>query len=97
MIAVDFARNIACRFSCNLPNFAAKILSPFRRQTLSRRWFHFSCRLAALAAIIAPLVSLGGCAMFHKDFWNMERYRDERAADIDSRLNKNVPIVKNPF
>jgi len=68
-----------------------------RRQTLSRRWFHFSCRLAALAVIVAPLVSLGGCAMFHKDFWAMDRYRDERAADIDNRLSKNVPIVKNPF
>ena len=87
----------ACRLSVNLPNFAAKILSPLRRQTLSRRWFHFSCRLAALAAIVAPLVSLSGCAMFHKDFWNVERYRDERAVDIDTRLNKNEPIVKNPF
>ena len=35
--------------------------------------------------------------MFHKDFWNMDRYRDERAVDIDNRLNKNEPIVKNPF
>jgi hypothetical protein len=50
-----------------------------------------------LAAIIAPLVSLGGCAMFHEDFWSMERYRDERAVDIDTRLNKPAPIVKNPF
>jgi hypothetical protein len=50
-----------------------------------------------LAAVVAPLVSLGGCAMFHKDFWSMDRYRDERAVDIDSRLNKNEPIVKNPF
>ena len=35
--------------------------------------------------------------MFHKDFWSVERYRDERAVDIDNRLNKNEPIVKNPF
>ena len=35
--------------------------------------------------------------MFHKDFWNVERYRDERAVDIDTRLNKHEPIVKNPF
>jgi hypothetical protein len=27
----------------------------------------------------------------------MERYRDQRAVDIDTRLNKNEPIVKNPF
>jgi hypothetical protein len=64
---------------------------------LSYRWFHFSCRLAALAAIVAPLLSLSGCAMFHKDFWSVERYRDERAVDIDTRLNKKEPIVKNPF
>jgi hypothetical protein len=89
--------NIACRFSCILQNFAAKILSPLRRQSLSRRHFHFSCRLASLAAIVAPLLSLSGCAMFHKDFWSMERYRDERAVDIDTRLNKKEPIVKNPF
>jgi hypothetical protein len=97
MIAADPLGNAACWFSRNLRNSAAKFLSPIRRQTLSRRWSYFSCRLAALAAVVAPLLSLGGCAMFHKDFWNMDRYRDERAADIDSRLSKNVPIVKNPF
>jgi hypothetical protein len=64
---------------------------------LSRRWFHFSCRLVALAAVVAPFLSLGGCAMFHQDFWNMDRYRDERATDIDGRLGKNETIVKNPF
>jgi hypothetical protein len=80
---------------CQTPR--PKILSPIRRRTLSRRWFHFSCRLVALAAVVAPVVSLGGCAMFHKDFWAMDRYRDERATDIDNRLSKNVPIVKNPF
>jgi hypothetical protein len=31
------------------------------------------------------------------DWWNPERYRDERAADIDHRLDKAEPIVKNPF
>jgi hypothetical protein len=88
---------IACQLGLILPNSAAKNLSPSRRRILSRRWFHFSCRVTALAAILATLGSLGGCAMFHKDFWNVDRYRDERAVDIDSRLNKNVPIVKNPF
>ena len=99
MIAVDYMPNVACPFGCNLRNSAAKILSPFRRRTLSRRWFHFSCRLVALAVVAAPLILLGGCRMwnFQKDFWNMDRYRDERAVDIDTRLNKNVPIVKNPF
>ena len=61
--------------------------------------FHFSCRLVALAVVAVPLISLGGCRMlnFQKDFWSMDHYRDERAVDIDNRLNKNVPIVKNPF
>src|SRR5262249_51391589 len=68
-----------------------------RRRTLSRRWFHFSCRLARLAAVVTPLLSQGGCAMFHQDFWNMDRYRDERAVDVDSRLQKNETIVKSPF
>jgi hypothetical protein len=90
-------RFTACRFGCDLGNFAAKILPPFRRRTLSRRSFHFSCRLIALAAVVAPFLSLGGCAMFHQGFWSMDRYRDERAVDIDSRLNKNETIVKNPF
>jgi hypothetical protein len=62
-----------------------------------RRWFHFSCRVLALAAVIMTLVLAGGCAMFHKEFWSMDRYRDERAVDIDHRLNDKQPIVKNPF
>ncbi len=64
---------------------------------MSTRWIHSSCRVLALAAWVLPLISTGGCAMFHKDFWNIERYRDERAVDIDHRLERNVPIVKNPF
>ena len=66
---------------------------------MSSRLIHFSCRVLTLAAIVAPIISLGGCRMmnFQKDFWNVERYRDERAVDVDTRLQKNVPIVKNPF
>jgi hypothetical protein len=66
---------------------------------LSTRMIHFSCRLAVLAAVVAPLLSLGGCGMmkFQKDFWSLDKYRDERASDIDSRLGKNEPIVKSPF
>lgn len=44
-----------------------------------------------------PLISAGGCALFRKETWNMDRYRDERAVDVDNRLQKNDPIVKNPF
>ena len=35
--------------------------------------------------------------MFRKETWSMDRYRDERAVDIDHRLEKNEPNVKNPF
>jgi hypothetical protein len=66
---------------------------------LSSRWFHFSRRLVVLAGIAAPAVSLGGCSMikFQKDFWNLDHYRDERAVDIDRRLEKSDTGVKNPF
>jgi hypothetical protein len=66
---------------------------------LSSRLIHFSCRVLTLAAIAALVLSVGGCRAwnFQKDFWNVDRYRDERAVDVDNRLSKNVPIVKNPF
>ena len=52
-----------------------------------------------MAVIAAPAVLLGGCNMmkFQKDFWNLDRYRDERAVDIDHRLEKSDTGVKNPF
>jgi hypothetical protein len=34
---------------------------------------------------------------FQKDFWNPERYRDERALDIDRRLEKSDTGIKSPF
>jgi hypothetical protein len=38
-----------------------------------------------------------GCAFFDRDRWNLDRYRDERAVDIDHRLDTAEPIVQNPF
>lgn len=29
--------------------------------------------------------------------WNLERYRDQRALDIETRLTEDKPIVENPF
>jgi hypothetical protein len=43
------------------------------------------------------LCQLGGCAAWNRDFWNLNELRDERAVDIDHRLNTGEPIVKNPF
>jgi hypothetical protein len=62
-----------------------------RRSTYSNR------RLCRLAALLLPLVAAGGCALWNKEVWNPDHYRDERAVDIDHRLDKPAPIVKNPF
>ena len=44
-----------------------------------------------------PLVSAGGCSLWNKELLNPNHYRDARAVDIDNRLQKEVPIVNNPF
>jgi hypothetical protein len=49
-------------------------------------------------AVLAVLpASAGGCAFFNVENWNPNKYRDERAVDIDKRLDSNEPIIKNPF
>jgi hypothetical protein len=58
---------------------------------------HSTCRVAAVAATFALLGSAAGCALWDKDRWNLDRYRDERAVDIEHRLERSEPIVKNPF
>jgi hypothetical protein len=60
------------------------------------RRFHFTRRLALAAAMLLPLFA-GGCKLMNSDWWNPDHYRDDRAVDIDNRLNKGEPIVKNPF
>jgi hypothetical protein len=47
--------------------------------------------------MLLPLASAAGCALFRKENWNIDRYRDERAVDVDRRLERPEPIVKNPF
>lgn len=66
---------------------------------MSGRHFHFTRRLFSLAAILLPLATGGGCMLWNwnKADWNLERYRDSRATDIDHRLEKATPIVQNPF
>jgi hypothetical protein len=76
-----------------LSNFAANchgVIDVFDRMR------HFSRRLALLAAILLPLLS-GGCNMFNRDDWDINRLRDDRAVDIDQRLDGGKPIVENPF
>ena len=50
-----------------------------------------------MAAIALLAVSTAGCAFFQKDTWSLYRLRDERAVDIEQRLERTEPIVKNPF
>jgi hypothetical protein len=40
---------------------------------------------------------LGACIGCASESWNLDRYRDERAVDIEDRLERDEPIVKNPF
>jgi len=62
------------------------------------RWIHSTRRAIVLAVgVVVVLGPLGGCAMWNKDRWNLDRYRDERAVDIDQRLSQDRSIVPNPF
>jgi hypothetical protein len=47
--------------------------------------------------MLVLLAPISGCAPWNRDRWNLDRYRDERAVDIDHRLGQSEPIVKNPF
>jgi hypothetical protein len=47
--------------------------------------------------LLLTLLPAGGCALMKKETWNLNNYRDERAVDIDTRLEKTGPNVKNPF
>jgi hypothetical protein len=53
-----------------------------------------------LATAIAPA---SGCSLWYrtkeslKENLNPDKYRDERAADIDRRLSAPDPIVNSPF
>ena len=60
-------------------------------------WLHSSRRTLAAAAIVLFVGQVGGCAFFEKENWNLDRYRDERAVDIEKRLERAEPIVQNPF
>lgn len=60
-------------------------------------WLHSNRRYLAAAAGALLFGPIGGCAFFEKDRWNLDRYRDERAIDIEERLERTKPVVKNPF
>jgi hypothetical protein len=47
--------------------------------------------------VALAVVSAGGCTFFKKETWNPDRLRDERAVDIERRLERSEPIVASPF
>lgn len=47
---------------------------------------------AALASVTAA-----GCAAWNLDRFSLNTLRDDRAVDIDQRLEGTKPIVANPF
>jgi hypothetical protein len=49
------------------------------------------------AAILSLLALAGGCTLWDNDRWDLDRYRDDRAVDIEQRLERKEPIVKSPF
>jgi hypothetical protein len=63
---------------------------------VSRHWFHSICCKACLAAILA-VVTTAGCASWNLDRFSLNKLRDDRAVDIDKRLEGTKPIVVNPF
>jgi len=66
-------------------------------QHVVQQHLQFTRRFCCLAAVLWPLASSTGCALWNKELLDPNHYRDSRAVDIDNRLQKDVPIVKNPF
>jgi hypothetical protein len=38
-----------------------------------------------------------GCSLWSADRWQLDRFRDERAVDVEQKLSRTKPIVENPF
>jgi hypothetical protein len=58
---------------------------------------HSNRRALCLAAILSLPIFATGCTLWNKSTWDLNQLRDERAVDIDQRLEQNKTIVKNPF
>jgi hypothetical protein len=58
---------------------------------------HSIVRRIAVAGLLCLPVFFTGCALFNADRWNLDRYRDERAVDIEENLARKKPIVADPF
>jgi hypothetical protein len=62
-----------------------------------RRFRHSIDRLGLSAAVLLLLIQTSGCALWNADRWNLDRYRDQQAVDIEQNLSRKKPIVANPF
>ena len=55
------------------------------------------------ACLLAAIATASGCSVWHrtkeslKENLNPDKYRDERATDIDRRLSAPDPIINSPF
>jgi hypothetical protein len=58
---------------------------------------HSNRRVGYAAAILLGLAIAGGCNVFDAERWDLNRYRDQRAVDVDQRLGQDRPMVENPF
>jgi hypothetical protein len=69
----------------------------------TRYFYSTGRRRRPAVCLLLALVLLPGCSLWNrtkekaKENLNMDKYRDNRAVDIDQRLSNPEPIVKNPF
>jgi hypothetical protein len=49
-----------------------------------------------MAAVLVA-VTTSGCASWNLDRFSLNKLRDDRAVDIDKRLEGTKPLVVNPF
>jgi hypothetical protein len=50
-----------------------------------------------MAAVLPLLMAAPGCQMWNANGWNFDRLRDDRAVDVERRLDRDEPLVKSPF
>jgi hypothetical protein len=50
-----------------------------------------------VCGFVSVLAATAGCRASLADRFDMSRLRDDRAAELDDRLSKREPFIKNPF
>jgi hypothetical protein len=50
-----------------------------------------------VAALLFAAMFANGCSLWDAERWNINRLRDERAAEIEGNLSREKPIVANPL